>query len=138
MNVFRVRNANGTIKTAEFGYDADSRLLKRIVLSDEGVYKMEYNGKPTDMTNPHAQDWWGFYNGKDNHSLTPKVKLKRYESMQSAGMFSLEYGNADRSADAEAMQTHLLKSITYPTGGYSRREKRCCSVSGNELWMSKF
>ena len=37
MNVFRVRNANGTIKTAEFGYDADSRLLKRIVLSDEGV-----------------------------------------------------------------------------------------------------
>lgn len=122
MNVFRVRNANGTIKTAEFGYDADSRLLKRIVLSDEGVYKMEYNGKPTDMTNPHAQDWWGFYNGKDNHSLTPKVKLKRYESMQSAGMFSLEYGNADRSADAEAMQTHLLKSITYPTGGYSTFE----------------
>jgi hypothetical protein len=75
---------------------------------------------PTIQTNGvrYAQDHWGYYNGIDNAG-------KGYTTMIPERV--IEYSNntnaliegADKSPILEGSQTFALKSVTYPTGGYT-------------------
>ena len=112
-----------TVKTCNLAYGSSRRrLLERIKLSDEGSYYFQYDSH--DFASDNAQDWWGYYNGKTtNTSLIPRAKMKIYNrSSGTPGVWSQQFGDADRSADADAMKANILTKVIYPTGGYSTFE----------------
>lgn len=56
-----------------------------------------------------AQDWWGYYNGKDNSTLLPELlKLNGTKKF-------LNF--ADRRTDTLLVKNGLLKSVKIPSGG---------------------
>ena len=110
------------VKTADFVYDTFGCRLSEIRLSDEGAYNMAYVEGSNVQPDVHSQDWWGYYNAKNNSSLTPALRIKRYRERQDTVGFYDSYGQADRSIDATAMQNNMLRRITYPTGGYCEFE----------------
>ncbi len=106
---------DAVVKTATLAYD-DYSCLSSVSLSDAGDFTFDYIQRPRTSFRQHSQDWWGYYNGKENTSLTPKVKIRRFKENSNAGQM-LEYGDADRSVDSVAMQDHMLRRVVYPTGG---------------------
>lgn len=94
--------------------------------------------RPSRLT--YAQDHWGFFNGKDNAMLVPKV------SSLSAQFPNL---SANRDPDFEFTSKGMLKKIVYPTGGiqtleyepniervqsnYSPLHQHTCSVSSTGI-----
>lgn len=95
-------------------------LLGSVRISGEGQYSFEYDMQP--FTYKHGQDFSGFYNGKNNSNLIPTVTLTINASMpgQGGGSYAQTFNGADRQPDSVKMQSHILKKIIYPTGGYSR------------------
>lgn len=74
-------------------------------------YTFDYNLTPLPSRFSNGQDYWGYYNGKnDNESLVPKVRLEGPPS-------TIFAGNADRSVSSSYSQAGMLTKITYPTGG---------------------
>lgn len=60
-----------------------------------------------------AQDWWGFYNGKNSNSSLIASELIGF------GNTAYQVGNADREPSAASMVAGTLNRIDYPTGGYT-------------------
>ena len=62
--------------------------------------------------NLNTQDWWGYYNGKANTELVPQIWLKTYNSSIPGSSTSYrQYGSADRSINATAMQANMLTKV---------------------------
>ncbi len=62
-----------------------------------------------------SQDFWGFYNGRDNGVfLTPKVPASLVHGTGSGYL-----AGADRTVQSSFAKAGLLKKVTYPTGGFS-------------------
>ncbi|MBL7864319.1 MAG: RHS repeat protein [Cyclobacteriaceae bacterium] len=85
----------------DFTYDQQPRaLLSSVVKDTDETYSFEYNrvfvGVPTAA--PFAQDFWGFANGRPNHSAIPEK-------------------GGDRNPDFRTASQGALTKITYPTGG---------------------
>ncbi len=59
----------------------------------------------------YGQDYWGYYNGRENATLVPKAVY-----VASTGKI-VDLPGADRYIDAAYTQANMLTSITYPTGG---------------------
>jgi len=97
-----------------YGENKDRRLLKKLYISGEGEYTFQYD--PQRFDNYYSQDYWGYYNGKNNSSLPPRIRLLVYDRQGLSGRYET-YGYADRSIDSTAMRANMLTSITYPTGG---------------------
>lgn len=95
-------------------------LLGSVKIGGEGQYSFEYDMQP--FTYKHGQDLSGFYNGKNNSNLIPTVTLTIDASMpgQGGGSYVQTFNGADRQPDSVKMQSHVLKKIIYPTGGYSK------------------
>jgi len=119
----KVSNSNNLItKTIDFSYGSgfDERLLQNINISGEGIYRFEYNPNHFDGRNVYSQDYWGYYNAKNNTSLVPRMQIKTYNNRLNENAWSYEfYGTADRSVNSEAMKACVLTKVIYPTGGYS-------------------
>jgi len=60
-----------------------------------------------------AQDWWGYYNGKTGNTSLIATEI------ESVNFVPYPIGNADRNPNAATMQAGMLRSVTYPTGGYT-------------------
>jgi len=70
-------------------------------------YAFEYNTLELPDRLSTSQDFWGYFNGKQNGlSLSPKILLN---SAYTAG--------AERNVEPAYSQARMLKSIAYPTGG---------------------
>ena len=109
--------SGSVVKQVDFTFIRDNTLLKSLNISDEGIYNFDYN--EVTVINPLSQDWWGFYNGKQNPSLTPKFKVK-YIGNNEYKENTEEKSYGDRSPNAEAMKANILTKVTYPTGGYTQ------------------
>lgn len=72
-----------------------------------------YNPQSVPSIKSNAQDYWGYYNGKTNNSLLPKVTWSEYS------FSTIELDGADRTPSADYAINGMLKNITYPTGGSS-------------------
>ncbi len=75
-------------------------------------YLFSYNNRellPERFSN--AQDYWGYYNGKNNSELVPETPVLY-------GGQLLFMGSADRSVDTVLCKYGTLEKITYPTQGY--------------------
>lgn len=102
---------NKTIKECSFDYIRYSA-LSRLYISGEGTYLFNYYGD--DGMSVFSQDYWGYYNGKNNSTLVPSFKI-RISGIGSSLYY--EFQGADRTIDATAMQNYMLKKVTYPTKG---------------------
>jgi len=129
MTKFEVKDKNGTLrKQVDFIYgeanaQQDHLLLKSLKINDE-LYKFSYNANRF-TKNTTSLDYWGYYNGKNNTTLIPRMTLKAfddYSCYNSVADVSREVGNADRSVVDEAMKAFMLIRIDYPTGGYAEFE----------------
>lgn len=98
-NLLEKDEQENIIKKHEFAYNEVTKLPRRIGLSQDGSL---------------AQDWWGFYNGQiNNTSLIP------YDGAFNYQMQVYQVGGGSRQPDETAMKACILKSISYPTGGYT-------------------
>ncbi|MGN0231489.1 MAG: RHS repeat domain-containing protein, partial [Muribaculaceae bacterium] len=92
-------------------------LLESIELPGNELYSFEYY-TPKFYNNIHSQDWWGYYNAKENESLTPKVKIRSKPTSEAVdSVYTRELGEADRSVDTTAMLSNMLREVCYPSGG---------------------
>ncbi|MDR3056737.1 MAG: hypothetical protein LBU84_01185 [Prevotella sp.] len=129
MTKFEVKDKNGLIRKdigfiyGEGNYQEEA-LLKFLKIGQE-IYRFTYNDHRY-FKNSTGLDYWGYYNGKSNYTLIPKMTLKLFDVYAVFHPLTpnavLEIGHADRSVDAELMQAFMLKRIDYPTGGYSEFE----------------
>ena len=129
LKAVNVCSADETIKSYKLRYADDyCTLLTEIDGGAGNKYTFDYNTRygtnpHSSWSNWHAQDWWGYYNGKDNASLTPDLKVKTYYSTtNTTGTYKEHLGDADRSVDTTAMQALILTKVTWPTGGTSKFE----------------
>lgn len=127
MTKFEVRDKSNVIRrTVNFTYGETGAQLEHTLLKtltvDQEVYRFAYNGNRFGK-NSTGLDYWGYYNGKNNVSLIPRMRLRLFNTYTEINSVTpnaqLEVGNADRSVDNAAMKAFMLTRITYPTGGYS-------------------
>lgn len=111
-----VTNPDGKeVKRCTFTYQNYKR-LDEVYVSGEGRYTFEYYGG--EEMDTRSQDFWGYYNGKNNATLVPSFEI--WINSFSSRIYT--YKGADRSIDATAMQNNMLKKVTYPTRGYMEVE----------------
>lgn len=84
-------------------------------------YRFSYNTNNGILPdkNSYAQDFWGFYNGKNNNDIVPAgtsfPPLKHTLIPATISFMQLEA--ADRTPEEQMMKIGTLSKITYPTGG---------------------
>lgn len=120
-----LNQANETLKSIEFTYDNNERLMLKEINEKPGgnvpgaqnaVHKFQYYSGATmpsldRMSNDYKkQDHWGYYNGITNQTLVPAF------SFELVGIEHVRPG-ANRASKGEASILGMLKSIQYPTGG---------------------
>ena len=86
----------------------DSGTVSKLVASFTYYGQNEHMPK----TGSFTKDFWGFYNGRGNSTDIP------YSTLANFNGYSL-IGNADRTPDEKYMKYGSLRTITYPTGGYT-------------------
>uniref|UniRef100_UPI003AF7ED92 hypothetical protein n=1 Tax=Chryseobacterium bernardetii TaxID=1241978 RepID=UPI003AF7ED92 len=142
----QIRNSNQQIRKVIFDYDyfisnnsypydnfyyrpSDNFRLKLSgiqfyegTITDPKNYKFEYNTTSLPNRFSYAQDAWGFFNGKSNSELIPKLSLSHIFNVQT------QIGSADRSISNSYAQANILTKITYPTGGATSFEYESNSV----------
>jgi len=86
-------------------------------------YELEYN---EDIILPHrlskAQDYWGFYNGKENNTtLIPDMFFSdpKDEANSNVEEQLFYYNGANRTINTSFTQANMLKKIHYPEGGFT-------------------
>jgi hypothetical protein len=72
-------------------------------------YSFEYNTEELPARETTSQDYWGYYNGKNNGDLIPKKE-------HDLGQIRI-FGDADRSPNEVYMKAGILEKIVFPTGG---------------------
>lgn len=158
LNSIKVNSYDGaTIKTINFSYDsiAPSNIggnyaphdqsiksqyrlklnnVKEIASGETLTTSFSYNETKLPSKRSYAQDYWGYYNGKENKTMIPAPqsfmsswyteKLSEYRGI----------GGANRNSDENCMQAAILNKIVYPTGGYTiyNYEPNSCVVSRSE------
>ncbi len=87
-------------------------------------YKFEYDSKILPDRYARSQDYFGYYNGKNNTTLIPKAKYG----------YPGYTGDADRSVDPAFTDACSLEKIIYPSGGYDQfiwENNKITSFSGD-------
>lgn len=135
-----VRNIQGDItKTVTFDNDLylgqraknnERMLLNSLSISNEGEYFFGYNQEhqfpeyridSTTTENLCAIDYWGYNNGTSSKFFIPTEMVPNEEDYGDF-IYSRDYvltNSADRNPNEEYTQTGILKTITFPTGGYT-------------------
>jgi len=120
-------NANA-VENISFNYlntPNKRNFLTNIAFKDPNKsYNFEYenpNSFPERLS--YSRDYWGYYNGKANNTLVPKIYDYNLENYN--------YG-ANQEPDPNFAKIGLLKKITYPTKGYTELE-----YEGNTYWGEK-
>ena len=75
----------------------------------------------------YAQDFWGFYNGKNNAFLFPNVK------MPLNGIY-VEIVGGDRKVDETYSKACVLQKIIYPTGGSTEFSFESNNISNGRVF----
>jgi YD repeat-containing protein len=134
-----LNKSNETLKSIEFTYDNNERLMLKEVNekpvgnvpgAQNSVHKLQYYGGAAmpsldRMSNDYKkQDHWGYYNGIANQTLIPTFNFLTYD----AGGWGIRAG-ANRASKGEASILGMLKSIQYPTGGTASFEYEPNSIS---------
>jgi hypothetical protein len=121
-------NKNNFIKDVSFSYENYNTnfpriFLKQILETGKNPYILKYDiSNASNTPNPLtlALDYWGYYNGRhSNEQSFPPVFIPKATYYQNG---DLEYTSNNREPDFNFAKMYALKSIQYPTGGYSNFE----------------
>lgn len=100
------------------------------------ISEFEYSEASLPTLNSFSQDYFGYYNGKNNMSLLPKRNyISPLTSISDNHYFSL--GNADREINLSTIETGILKKIKYPTKGYTLFNYEPNTYFGKEIFPYK-
>lgn len=100
-------------------WGSPNNLFKRLKLTEvqetDGVvslppYSFEYNSTKLPPRDSKMQDFWGYFNNKNNGVYIPAITTAEFGSI---------YG-ADRTVNEEATKAWILEKLYYPTGGHTR------------------
>jgi len=121
----------------EYGKNNEAPLLKKLLIKGQTPYIFNYHPKYFNHTAFNQQDYWGYYNERNNVLLIPRMQINN-RSYQYGNCLNNDItgycvndckdlvgpiiGAADRSINGDAMQAFILKEIQYPTGGYTKFE----------------
>lgn len=160
LNTIKVKSNDETIiKTIQFSYssftpsnvggnyapqdtkgEAQNRLkldnVKEVTSSDILTTSFSYNPKQLPSKRSCAQDFWGYYNGKENKTLIPTPT-----EFMSANAFEAEklrnyWQGADRFSTEDCMQACVLNRVDYPTGGYTTYDYGANTIYTNNYKLS--
>lgn len=164
LNTIKVKSNDGTvIKNIQFSYssftpsnvggnyapqdtkgEAQNRLkldnVKEVTSSDILTTSFSYNPKQLPSKRSCAQDFWGYYNGKENkltetiYTLIPTPT--EFMSFNYNQKLSDYLQGADRYSSSECMQACMLTRIDYPTGGYTTYEYESNSIYTDNFKLS--
>jgi hypothetical protein len=124
-NIEITDNLNRVINKSTFTFGPEDAsmghlLLQSLKINDE-VYSFGYNKNRFDKSSPKI-DYWGFYNGKNNVNMVPKVQLNYFDLYSTNSNVSSPYngpvGYADKTVDTAKMKAFMLERMNLPTGGY--------------------
>ncbi|MCM1067738.1 MAG: hypothetical protein NC418_09235, partial [Muribaculaceae bacterium] len=118
LNTISVSNSsNRCVRKASISYLDNHKeyMPSEICLSGEGKYSFSYNSQR--FYNKYGVDWWGYYNGKNNLSMTPPICLKSYTTdfLPNKEVWTDRKNNRD--IDTVMMKANILEKIQYPGGG---------------------
>jgi len=89
-------------------YDKDSKKINS--------HRFEYNTNVSlPRYNSFSKDYWGYYNGKTNSSLIPRMQIPYNQGSIWVGSNTIN----GREPDSVYMKAGILDKIHYATGGYS-------------------
>lgn len=101
--------------------------VKEIASGEALTTSFSYNELQLPSKRSYAQDYWGYYNGrenkvKDKHTLlpTPRRFMSSYYNKDLERY--TEIGGADRLSYGSFMKAAILNKVVYPTGGYTKYE----------------
>lgn len=120
-----------TNSTGSFTYDPDKGQRLKLTSIDEKAGQItlstsfEYNEKKLPLKTSAARDFWGYYNGQENHvnGRLTLLPTPRYLMSPSDPYLTDEvkvYTGANRYCDKDSVQAAVLKRIVYPTKGYTK------------------
>ena len=128
--------------TAELRLKLDN--VKETASSETHTTSFSYNSLKLPSKKSCAQDYWGYYNGKDNpstngigyngHTLIPTSKnfmTRNYHKELGA------IKGADRFSRGDYMQAAMLNRVDYPTGGYTTYEYEPNSILTKDFTLTE-
>ena len=92
-------------------------------------YGVTFENNYTSLPNrfSKSKDFWGYFNGKSNTSLIPKMYVypqlalaERYRLTPLSGVTGYTLDGADRTPDYLSMAAGTLEEIVYPSGGSAK------------------
>jgi hypothetical protein len=96
----------------------DKLTIEDVNETESAVYAMDYwtdsFSWKDNLDVYNNQDYFGFFNGANNQSL---ISLSSYNT--GSNMVTISNGGADRSSVATYLKEGILKTLTYPTKGYT-------------------
>lgn len=128
---FGYSNIGGNYAPANTETNSEYRLkllsVSEIASQDTLKTSFSYNSLDLPTKRSCAQDYWGYYNGRENnvpgrgYSLipTPQSFMSSHYT-QALDNFSIK--GADRYSRGSYMQAAMLNRVDYPTGGYTTYE----------------
>jgi hypothetical protein len=135
-NIQVIDQNNQVLKTVQFNRSAMDNLseigystnkLDSIVFKDAvnaPVEKYAFDYYPTVLANPafnvRYRDWWGFYNASGVSNMMPYYTNLQYIAFNQVNIqnnYTIGNPGYNRDPNLQGLESGVLKSITYPTGG---------------------
>ncbi|CAM1344618.1 hypothetical protein [Tenacibaculum amylolyticum] len=119
-NYFDSQSGFNTIKRKnELNHFSESEINKRLKLEgivENGIksHEFHYNTMLLPPKNSTAIDFWGYFNGKNNISITPNPT-----NIINRSAFTLLSNGNDKSPSENHSKACILEKIVYPTKGYT-------------------
>ena len=116
LNKMQVKDSSGKeIKTVSFTYGASPyRHTMLDAVSFTGGEKWTFDYNPETFSANDSQDYWGYYNRKENRQCSaPTMRLTGPDFAPQG----VNIDGSDRSPSEQYMKARILTGVTYPTGG---------------------
>jgi len=145
---FGFSNVGGNYAPNDRSNQSENRLklnnVKEIASTDTLTTSFSYN-EAINLPSKRscAQDYWGYFNGKENNvsgrgnSLLPKPsKFMTSRNSNEIEKLGVTFG-ADRFTHGEFMKAAILNKVIYPTGGYTTYEYEANSINTPDYTLSE-
>lgn len=120
--------------------------VKEIGQSDTLTTSFSYNSEKLPSKKSCAQDYWGYYNGKNNPSTTSFWGCNGHTMLPTPSTFMThnwsyidilgDVKGADRNPNGKYMQAAILNKVVYPTGGCTLYEYEPNTISVGDYKQS--
>lgn len=134
-----------TIKIKSSDAGLDGKLVDSIEIPEKGIYSFDYkreiynqmlNDAANQYNDIYSQDWWGYYNGKQNKTLTPSIYFTKRDFKGDVSEY-FNFKAADRNVVVDNMDVNIIQEIRYPNGATTFIEyepHKWDDVEGNEVY----